>query len=271
MDAGRPVIAASAGEAPPAPRRRRRWPWILLVVSIALAVAAAVVAEIVARQVVPQRVRETVIGELGLPPDQPLDVAVGGGLVLPQLIAGRLSDVRVASSDVPLPSGAGLVVDADVHLTGVPLREGVDGGPGTAELSLDAADLEGLLARAVLPDALAGASVALAEPDVVLSSRVPILGASIPIELSLAPGAAEGDLTFEPTGASVGGAALSLDQLAAMAGIETGPVPVCLADRIPSGLTLADLAVEGDALVATMDVDPAMMTDPSLLEPGRCG
>lgn len=264
MTASAPAFSA------PARRRRRRWPWILLVVLVLLVVAAAVVAELVARQVVPQRVRETVVTELGLPRDQPLDVAVGG-LMLPQLIGGRLDDLRVSGSDVPLPSGEGLAVDADVHLTGVPLREGVAGGPGTAELRMDAADLEGLMSQAVLPDALAGATVALAEPDVVLSNRIPVLGASIPVEVALRPGASDGDLTFEPSGASVAGVDLSLDQLAAMAGIETGPVPVCLADRIPSGLTLTDVAVEGDALVARLDVAADMMTDESLLEPGTCG
>ncbi|MBY0690027.1 DUF2993 domain-containing protein [Microbacterium marinilacus] len=255
-------------------RRRRRWPWIVLAAVVVLLIAAVVVAEAVARAIVPDRVRETVTTELGLPEDHPMDVAVGGGLVLPQLIGGRLDDLRISSQDVPLPAGSGvsgLTVDADVHLTGVPLRDGVSGGPGTAEIRIEADDLESLLATAVLPSALADATIELAAPDVVLSSRISLLGASIPIELSLAPGAADGDLTLEPTGAAVGGADLSLDQLAAMAGIEVGPVPVCLADRLPAGLALTDVAVEDGALVARLDIAAEMLTDDALLDPGTCG
>ncbi|WP_460789805.1 LmeA family phospholipid-binding protein [Microbacterium lacusdiani] len=266
------TASAHASPAPAPRRRRRRWPWVLAATLVLLAVAAVVVAEGVARSIVPERVRETVVAQLGLPEDQPLDVTVGGVLVLPQLIAGRLDELRVAGADVPLPgeAAAGLTVDADVRLTGVPLREGVQGGPGTAELRLGADDLQLLLADARLPDTLADSTVTLAEPDAVLTSEVSILGASIPIELSLAPGAADGDLTLEPTGARIGGAQLSLEQLAAMAGIELGPVPVCLADRLPSGLALTAVAVEGDALVADLDVAAGMMTDPALLEPGTC-
>ncbi|MER7798002.1 DUF2993 domain-containing protein [Microbacterium sp. NPDC096154] len=273
MSAGEPVTAPLPlqADAAPVPRRRRRWPWVVLVAVILLAVVAAVVAELVARSIVPQRVRETVTAELGLPAGHPMDVGLGGGLLVPQLIAGRLDDLRIASDDVPLPSGEGVTADAEVRLNGVPLRDGATSGAGGAELRFDRDDLEVMLGSAGLPPALEGAELALAEPDVVLSHDVPLLGASIPIEISLAPGAADGDLTFEPTGASVGGAALSLDQLAAMAGTEVGPVPVCLADRLPAGLTLTDVAVDGQELVASLDIAPGTLGDPALLEPGTCG
>lgn len=255
---------------PPARRRRRRWPWVLLVTLVVLAVGAVVAAELVARSIVPERVRETAATQLGLPEDHPLDVEVGG-LMLPQLLAGSLDDVSIAGSDVPLPGEAGIAVDARVHLTGVPVREGVSGGAGTAELRLGADDLQGLVAGAELPEGLEDPQVALAEPDAVLTSSASLLGATIPIELSVAPGAADGQLTLEPTGARIGGAELSLEQLGAMIGVEPGPFPVCLADRIPSGLTLTAVAVEGDQLVADLDVAEGTLTDPALLEPGTCG
>lgn len=262
--------SSSATSARKPARRRRRWPWVVLVALILLTVSAVVVAEAVARAILPERVRATVVTALGLPADQPLDVAVGG-LVLPQLIAGHLDELRVSGADVPLPGdAAGVTVDADLHLTGVPLRDGVDGGPGTARLSFEADDVQALLAGAQLPAALRDPRIALAEPHAVLSGSVSLLGASIPIELSLAPGAVGGDLTLEPAGARVGGTDLSVEQLAAMAGVELAPVPVCLADRLPAGLTLSEVAVEGDELVADLRIAAGMMTDTSLLEPGTC-
>jgi len=245
--------------------KRPRWPWVLIG-AVVVMVVLAVVAELVARSLVTGIVRDKVVTSLGLPADQPLDVAVGG-LVVPQLLGGSLDDLRISGSDVPFGD---LAVDADVRMTGVPIRDGVDGGPGTASLRLDAADLEALLAGADVPPVLAEATIALDEPDVRLAKEFPILGATVPIEVALTPGAADGDLTLKPNGAQVGGVALSLDQLAAMVGTEVVAFPVCFADSVPAGLTLTGVVVDGDQLVADVDIAAGLLTDATLQQPGTC-
>ncbi len=45
---------------------------------------------------------------------------------------------------------------------------------------------------------------------------------------------------------------------------------VCIADRLPAGVHLSGLRVDGDALVATFAADSAITTDPKLLENGTC-
>jgi hypothetical protein len=77
------------------PRRRARWPWALAIVVVVLA-ALVVGGEFVARALVAQQVRSQVITALKLPADQQLDVEVGG-IVLPQLIAGRLDELHLSS------------------------------------------------------------------------------------------------------------------------------------------------------------------------------
>ncbi|GGH48929.1 LmeA family phospholipid-binding protein [Microbacterium album] len=248
------------------PARRRRWPWALLVAVVVLA-ALAGAAELAARAIVPQQVRQAVVAQLGMPADQQLDVAVGGGLLVPQLIAGRLDDLRISGDEVPLED---VVADVDVHLTGVALRDGAAGGPGTAELRLDATAVESLLARADLPAILSDPTIGFAAPDVAVVMDLPIFGTSIPIDVTLTPEAAEGRLVLRPTGASVGGARVSAEQLAGMTGLDLPPVDVCVADRFPAGLALHDVAVEGDALVARLAIEAGAMSDPVLREPGTC-
>ena len=45
---------------------------------------------------------------------------------------------------------------------------------------------------------------------------------------------------------------------------------VCVAQYIPAGVTLTDVAVDGQTLVADFDVDGAIVSDPALRENGTC-
>ena len=70
----------------PAPRRHRRWPWLVAVLAVAaLAVGAWFAGEYIARGIVERTIREQVVQQLDLPADQQIDVDIPGQ-VLPQLI-----------------------------------------------------------------------------------------------------------------------------------------------------------------------------------------
>ncbi|WP_345752367.1 LmeA family phospholipid-binding protein [Microbacterium rhizophilus] len=251
----------------PAPRRRRRRGWIALIAILIIVAAAAVAAEFIARAVVRDQVRQNVVQALGMPADHPVDVGLEG-IVLAQLAGGALDVVSLSSDDVPIGD---MTADADVELTRVPVRDGVDGGPGTGRLWIDAATVEQLFAQSRQPGVLASAALSLDEPDIVLSNEFPVLGAQVPVSLALTPGAAEGGLTFTPTKARLGDVELGLDQLAAVIGMPPEPATVCIADRLPAGLSLADVSVVGDQLVAEVTLAEGMLTDPALQQPGTCG
>lgn len=123
----------SAPVAVPPPRRGARWPWAVGVVVVVLA-AFVVGGEFVARAVVAQQIRSQVITALKLPTNQQLDVNVGG-IVLPQLITGRLDEVRLSSKSVTIgPITSAVQVDA----TGVPIRGGALGSAkGTFRITAD--------------------------------------------------------------------------------------------------------------------------------------
>ncbi|MGO4679958.1 LmeA family phospholipid-binding protein [Microbacterium sp. 2MCAF23] len=257
----------SAPVAVPPPRRRARWPWVLGIVVILLAVLV-VGGEFVARAVVAQQIRSQAIAALKLPADQQMDVAVGG-IVLPQLVAGRLDDVRISSKSVAIgPITSAVQVDA----TGVPIRGGALGSArGTFRITAD--QLEKAITAAAGSTPIE--SVTLDGEDVTATGSVKLFGATVPLALALTPGAAGGELTFTPTSATIGAITVDPDTVASSPfGAALKPLfttqKLCIADRLPAGVHLSGLHVDAGALVATFSADSAITTDPTLLENGTC-
>ena len=256
----------SAPVAVPPPRRRARWPWVLGIVVVVLA-ALVVGGEFVARAVVAQQIRSQVITALKLPSDQQMDVNVGG-IVLPQLVAGRLDDVRLTSKSVAI----GPITSAvDVDATGVPIRGGELGSArGTFRITAD--QLEKAIAAAAGSTPID--SVTLDGKDVKATGSVKLFGATVPLALALTPGAEGGELTFTPTSATIGAMTLDASDTSSPFASALKPLfatqKLCIADRLPAGVHLSGLRVDGDALAATFSADSAITTDPQLLENGTC-
>lgn len=245
-------------------RRRRRWPWVVLIVVVVLA-GLVVAAEFVARAILPGIVRSLVIDQLDLPADQQLDVDADG-ILLPQLIGGRLDSLHLSTDAVTLE---GITCAVDVTATGVPLRGGdLAGASGTIRIDED--QFTSLLATTDLPVD----TVALDEPNATVSGSITVLGLAVPISLTLTPGALEGDLELTPVSLSVGGIEIDASQVGSNLGSIgadlTQPQRICIADQLPAGLTLTGLEIDGSVAVIDIDVDGAIVTDESLLEKGTC-
>ena len=244
--------------------RRRRWPWVVLIVVVVLA-ALVVAAELVARAVLPGVVRSMVIEQLDLPADQQLDVETEG-ILLPQLLAGRLDTLRLSSAAVTLQ---GITGAADVTATGVPLRGGdLDGADGT--IRIDQEQFTALLSDTDLPVD----TVEFAAPNATLGGSFAVLGTAVPVSVTFPPGAVEGDLELTPVAASVGGVEVDLDRVGSSLGSLgegiTQPRRVCIADQLPAGLTLTGVEIVGDDAVIDVDADGAIVTDEALQAKGTC-
>lgn len=245
-------------------RRRARWPWVVLVVVTLLAVFV-VAAEVIARAVVPATVRGLVIDALDLPADQQLDVETQG-VLLPQLLGGTLDELRLSSDQVTI---GGVTGAAQVTATQVPLRGGaLAGAEGT--VIIDQSQFAGLLERVELPIT----EITLDEPDVTVHGGISVLGAEIPLALTMTPGADDGDLMLTPIAVEVAGADVDLQRLAGMFGdigaALAGPQRVCIADQLPTGITLTGLRIDGTSVVAEISADGRIAVDEALLEPGVC-
>lgn len=251
-------------DAAPRTTRRRRWPWVLVIVVIVLA-ALAVAAELLARALLPGIVRGIVIEQLDLPSDQQLDVDASG-ILLPQLIGGRLDSLHLSTDSVTIQ---GITGAADVTATGVPLNGG-DLGGATGAISIDEAQFTSLLADTDLPvDA-----VSFDAPDATVSGSVQVLALSIPVSLTVTPGAADGDLQLTPQSFSIGGVVVDADQVKAALGSVganlTRTQTICIADQLPAGVTVTGLEVLGTKAVIDVSVNGAIVTDASLQQPGVC-
>lgn len=255
--------AAEQAETPVRPKRRR-WPWVLLIVVVVLGMLV-VVAEFIARAVLPGVVRSLVIDELNLPADQQLDVEADG-ILLPQLIGGTLDSLHLSTDSVTLE---GITGAADVTATGVPLRGG-DLGGASGTIRIDQTQFTALLADTDLPVD----EVAFDAPNATVSGTVSVLGIDIPVALTVAPGAAEGDLELTPVELSVGGLVIDAGQVGSTLGSLgenlTQTQQICIADQLPAGLTLTGLEIVGSEAVIDIDVNGAIVTDETLLEKGVC-
>ncbi|HWI31130.1 MAG TPA: DUF2993 domain-containing protein [Microbacterium sp.] len=255
---------------PPEPRRRRRaWPWIVaLAVMLALAVAAWFIVDAIARDLVTKAIREQAVSRLALPPDHAVDVTVDGGAVIPQLISGSLDAVTVSSDDVTMGTLTG---DVAVTAHGVPISGDAPAEAASATVGIDEEQLRTLLATV---EGFPADTLTLAQPNVDMTFDLGVFGASFPVGVGLAPSAVEGDIVLTPARLDLAGAQLSADDLRARFGIIADAVlrdwTVCIAQYIPVGVTLTDIAVEGELVVADLDIDGGIISDPALQAVGTC-
>ncbi|GAA1946943.1 DUF2993 domain-containing protein [Microbacterium deminutum] len=262
-----PIPDAWAVTTAPAPRRRRAWPWIVaIVIVVGLAIVAWFAGEAIARNLVVKTIRDQVITQLALPAGQDVRVDVPGP-ILPQLIGGTLGEVTIASDDVPIGSFAGDVV---VTAHDVPIRGG-DMAGATARVTLDEQQLRELMATV---DGFPAGSVGLAAPNVTMSTQISLFGVGFPVTVALTPSAVQGDLLLTPATLQLAGASISADELRQRFGQLSDAVlrdwTVCVAQYIPSGITLTDVAVQRATLVADFDIDGGIVSDPALQANGTC-
>jgi len=249
------------------PARRRGRAFVVLGSILVVLAALAVVAELVARQMVPGIIRSTVVERLQLPADHPVDVEVDGILV-PQLIAGTLADVRIASEDVTVGAFSG---DITAHGEGVPIRADGPAAGGAAEVRMSTEQLRSLLSTI---DGFPAETIELEAPNVTASTDLELLGATIPLSLVLEPRAADGDLVLTPVEGTVAQATVTADQLRQQFGSLLDPIlqdrSVCVASSLPAALTLESIEVVDDEVVAGFGIDGGIVNDPALQANGTC-
>jgi hypothetical protein len=251
--------------------RRRRWPWVIaLLVVVGLLVAAWFIADSLARGVVTSAVRSAVIQKLGLPQDQPVDVQIDG-MVIPQVVGGTFHDVQVSSDNVPV---AGTTADVAVTLHDVDYRGSTAGkmSAGTATVVLTEAELRALAGNGI--DGVKPSSIGLAEPDVTASFQLSLFGASVDVGVALQPSAKAGALVLTPSTFTVGEAKMSAADLSkrfgSLAASAAKPRTVCIADKLPKGMTLTGAKVSGSTLVTDFAIDGDLAVDSALQQKGSC-
>lgn len=249
------------------PARKRRWPWIVvLLIVVALAAAAWFGGEAIARSIVERTIREQITRQLDLPADHRIDVDVPGP-ILPQLIVGTLADVAISSDDVPL---RGVTADVSVSAQDVSIHGG-DWSGAVATVTLDQSQLQALMAA--VPD-FPAASVGIDAPDLTAQFDLRVLGLEIPVGVSLTPSASGGDIVLTPASLRVAGAEITADalrqQFGALASTVLRDWDVCIADRLPKAVELTGVTVKRESVVADFEIDSAILADKAAQAKGTC-
>ena len=167
--------------------------------------------------------------------------------MIPQLITGTLGEVTISSDDVPLGSFSG---DFVVTAHDIPIRGG-DIGSASAKVTLDEAQLRSLMSTV---DGFPADTLGLDAPNVTMSTELSLFGVGFPVGVALTPSAVDGDLVLSPDSLQLAGASITAADLRKRFGKLSDVVlkdwTVCVAQYIPAGATLTDVAVEGETLVA---------------------
>ena len=246
------------------PRTKRRWV-IALVVSVVVILALAVAGEFLARAIVPGIIIDKVRSAAKLSPETPVDVTIDG-LLLPQLVGGSLNDLTLTADDVTIRSLSAQRVEVeakDVAFSG-------EMAGATAHATLTQEQVRALIPKTQIPIE----NLTLGEGTATAETSVQVFGVNIAITLTVVPAVVDGDLTFTPEKATIGGVEVKAEDLTSrfgdLAADIVKPWPVCLRSSIPSGVTLTEVTLTQGTLIATARVDGAIAVDSTLQQPGTC-
>lgn len=253
------------------PRRKRGW-IIALAIVVVLAIAAWFGGDALARNLITGAVKSKLTSALGMDADHPIDIEISGA-VLPQLISGSFAEVHVASDDVPL--GA-LVGDVTATARGAHLDATAD--EITATALLDPAQFISFIEPQELRDAVT--SLEADGQELAVTAVFKAFGADIDVRLNATVSLGTNNtIVLTPTTATVAGMELDLTNLSGAAAmflpervtdVLTGGIAICLADKIPSGVTLTDITLSAGQLRVDADIDAARVAADGTMPSGTC-
>lgn len=251
------------------PRRRGGLLFGILGLVLVIVVAGVVVLDGVARSYAADQIEHKIRTELGLGPETPLTVEVGGFSVLAQLATGTLDDVRVSATDVALGELTGSFA---VHASGLPIDTTKAVQKLTADIRLDAEDVKKVIGTfgSVPLD-----SLTIADGALHLESELQVFGAlRIPVGLTLAPSAVNGEIALTPTAVTLAGKSVSAadvkQQFPTLGDALFQQRTICIADALPQQLVLQNVRVSGDELVLSFAATDLRLDADSLATKGTC-
>lgn len=260
----------NAAQAKPRKKHRLRNWLIALVVVVLVIVIAWIVGDIVARDYAKSYVRDQIITTFDLPADQKMDVEIGPGSLIAQAIQGSIDSVDVAIPQVPLGDVKG---DVTLALTGIPLSATEPVDTLRVKLAVDEANVQNLGSYLSDTDNI---TIALQKDEVEIGTTFTLFSLKFPVSVGLVPSAVDGAVAFDPTEISVNDASVSLEELKSgpLSGVAGGLLSsqtYCIAEYLPTAITLTDVTVTDTDLVLSASGDGAALGGPEMTTLGTCG
>lgn len=237
---------------------------VILVVAALVVVGGAFLAEYITRGVAEDAVAVAVESNLPSNVDGTVDVDIAGDWVLLQLISGRMDDVTITSDDVTFD---GIPVEnVVVTASGVPIDLKVPVEDITATVTLDQATLNQVL---TLPGN--DPDVSLGDGTVGYEDSTTVIG--IPVGYAVTAG-------LSPDGTDVLVATQSAELTTELGSIDLSglvdrvlgaePVRVCLADRLPVGVSISAIDVRDGVAHLGLAASDFLLSGSSFRATGEC-
>lgn len=252
-------------------RRPRWWLRILWVVVILAVLAGA--GEIALRAILPGAISAAVRQPLELSGDHPVDVQLGGSVLL-HTVTGRLGDVTVTVPDAPLLDG--LQGDLTVHADSAPFS-----------LVSGSGEVQGATASITVPKDRIDQTISLLTKGIAQTGTVregaldvgrsmEIFGQKVSLSATLKLGVEQGDVRITPEGVKAAGFDLTAKQIDSFGGPAvralTQPQTVCVRDQLPRGIELTGIELSSTGSVRVdAKISPTLVSDPKQREKGSCG
>lgn len=265
------MTAATEPITPALPKKKRRaWPFVVAAVVLVVLIVGAFLVDAALKGYAQDQIKQKVVVALGVDPKTEVQVAIGGGSVLLQVLSGKLTTVDVT---IPKLAFGDLVGAATLHATQVPLagdqplqKLAVTYRVSEKNVSVLASDLSGMTLD----------TVTLQPPEIVANATFSALGFGIPVGLGLTPSASKGRLAFTPTSILISGQKFTSKQLLATPGLGglakrlLKQQTFCVAQYLPRALTVNSVKVVGRELVMAISGDGATLGGAAFTTKGSC-
>ncbi|WP_285041766.1 DUF2993 domain-containing protein [Plantibacter sp. LMC-P-059a] len=250
-----------------APSRKRRRPWVPIVVVIGVIVVlvgAFLIADTIVRGVAEDRVAAQIEQSLPEGVDADVAVSIGGASVIAQYLTGTFEHVDLRA---PGASVDGIPLDVRVSADAVPLDPKQTIGRVVATIRIDADGAAALSKTAGLPGTLT-----LGDDEVGYAGEATVLGFTIPYDFSVAPTTTAERVNLMPTSVNVDTGFLGVIDLRALVTgfLQGDPPSICVAQYLPEGVDLDRLAVTPEAATATLTSTTLRLDEASLQTLGSC-
>ncbi|MET0933938.1 MAG: DUF2993 domain-containing protein [Mycetocola sp.] len=246
------------------PARRALTAVVILVVAVLVVVGGAFLAEYITRGVAEDAVEVAVESNLPSNVDGTVDVDIAGDWVLLQLLSGRMDFVTITSDDVTFDSIP--VEKIVVTASGVPIDLKAPVENIAATVSLDQATLNQLL---TLPGN--DPELSLGNGTVGYEDSTTVIGIPIGYAVTavLTPDGTDVLISAQSAEVTTGLGSIDLSGIVdRILGAE--PVRVCLADKLPVGVTISAIDVRDGVAHLSLAASDFTLSGSSLRTTGEC-
>jgi hypothetical protein len=261
----RQAVQVESSEPPRRRKKGRGWivALVVLILAAGLIIGGLFLAESVTKGIATDAIAVAVETSLPASVDATVDVDIAGEWVLFQIFTGTLDQVTLSSDDAMVD---GSPADFRLVATGVPLDLKQPVADIDATVSLGPGSINELL---TLPGN--DPEVALGEDTVSYADSATVLGFTLGylVNATLSPDAT--DVLATPVAASVTSDVGSLDVSGVIERIlGAQPVRICVADRLPVGVTISGIDVTPDTATLSLSATQFTLNGESLRARGTC-